>query len=117
MYFVIQKHRGEFTGEYGEYYGGHWIKINYPNKYDAGRGLTEGIIKSEQASAIDERWRKRAATLENTDLGGGIGFHGWIREWDNNGSRHLSWGCVVMHIYDISRLYEQIPVGAMVVIF
>lgn len=117
MYFVIQKHRGKFDGEYGGYYGGHWIKVNYPNKYDAERGLAQGIISNKQAAAVNLSWSKRAPTLQGTKLGGGIGFHGWIREWDNNSSRHLSWGCVVMHIYDISRLYDQIPAGAMVVIF
>ena len=117
MYFVIQKHRGKFEGDYGEYYGGYWIKINYPNKYDARRGITDRILTTEQASAINARWSKREPTLETTKLGGGIGFHGWIREWDNEGSRHLSWGCVVMHIYDISRLFDEIPPGAMVVIF
>lgn len=117
MYFVIQKHRGKFGGEYGEYYGGHWIKVNYPNEFDAERGITEKIISPQQAAMIKERWNERQPTLENTKLGGGIGFHGWIREWDNDGSRHLSWGCVVMHIYDIRRLYDEIATGAMVVIF
>jgi len=27
MYFVIQKHKGKFDGPFGEYYGGHWIKV------------------------------------------------------------------------------------------
>ena len=117
MYFVIEKHRGKFDGDYGAYYGGHWIKINYPNKYDADRGLNEKIIDSKQSESIKANWSKRGATLQNTKLGSGIGFHGWIREWENDGSRHLSWGCVVMHIYDISRLYDRIQPGAMVVIF
>ena len=116
MYFVIQKHRGKFEGEYAKYYGGHWIKINYPNKYDAASGRGRGVITSEQETRIRASWEKRAPTLENTRLGGGIGFHGWVKEWDNQGPRHLSWGCVVMHLYDISRLYDQIPEGAMVVI-
>ncbi len=55
--------------------------------------------------------------LEKTPLGGGIGFHGWAREWENTGPRHLSWGCVVLHLSDIGRFYEQVPEGAMVVIF
>jgi lipoprotein-anchoring transpeptidase ErfK/SrfK len=50
-------------------------------------------------------------------LGGGIGFHGWIREWKNDGPRHLSWGCVVMHLSDVGKLFEQVPEGTMVVIF
>ena len=117
MYFVTNKHRGQFDGEYGAYYGGHWIKINYPNKYDAERGLDEGKIDGDQAKQIVSNWRSRKLTLENTALGGGIGFHGWIKEWDNAGPRHLSWGCVVMHIRDITDLYDRIPENSMVVIF
>jgi murein DD-endopeptidase MepM/ murein hydrolase activator NlpD len=117
MYFVIRKHRGKFEGPYGEYYGGHWIKINYPNKFDAARGRAEGIVTEQEAAQIAESWRRRAPTLENTALGGGIGFHGWIEEWENDGPRHLSWGCVVMHLSDIRNHFDHIPEGAMVVIF
>jgi murein DD-endopeptidase MepM/ murein hydrolase activator NlpD len=117
MYFVIHKHRGRFDGAYGKYYGGHWIKFNYPNKYDAAWGRANNVITPEQETKIGLNWEKRAQTLESTGLGGGIGFHGWISEWENNGPRHLSWGCVVMHLYDIRRLYDRIPKGAMVVVF
>jgi hypothetical protein len=117
MYFVIQKHTGKFDGPYGDYYGGYWIKVNYPNAFDAARAKSEGLITDEQRSEIAQQWSKRAQTLESTRLGGGIGFHGWNREWDNSGPRHLSWGCVVMHLYDISKLYDRIPEGSMVVIF
>ena len=117
MYFIIQKHRGEFTGEYGAYYGGHWIKINYPNKYDAARGRAARLLTPAQESTITAAWEKRAPTLQTTQLGGGIGFHGWAREWEDDGPRHLSWGCVVLHLSDISNFYDQLPTGAMVVIF
>ena len=117
MYFVIQKHQGQFDGSYGAYYGGYWIKVNYPNAFDAARANSEKLISSQQQETISKQWRQRAPTLENTRLGGGIGFHGWIKEWSNDGPRHLSWGCVVMHIYDISKVYDQIPEGSMVVIF
>jgi hypothetical protein len=33
------------------------------------------------------------------------------------GDKHLSFGCVVMHLYDISKLYDEIDAGTMVVIF
>lgn len=117
MYFVIQKHRGQFDGPYAAYYGGHWIKINYPNEFDASRGRADGHINASQQASITTAWRKRALTPQNTRLGGGIGFHGWIKEWSNEGPRHLSWGCVVMHLNDISKLFDQIPEGTMVVIF
>lgn len=117
MYFVVEKYRGRFDQPYGEYYGGHWIKINYPNKYDADRGRAQSLISDQQAEAITLSWQQRRLTPQNTGLGGGIGFHGWNREWDNNGPRHLSWGCVVMHLSDIGKFYDQIPQGTMVVIF
>lgn len=117
MYFVTQKHQGSFEGPYGAYYGGYWIKLNYPNQFDGSRAQAEGLINRQQATTIGTRWQARQPTLENTKLGGGIGFHGWVKEWSNDGPRHLSWGCVVMHIYDISKFYDQIPEGTMVVIF
>ena len=117
MYFVIDKRRGKFDGPYGDYYGGHWIKLNYPNKYDAERGSLAGEITRRQAEQITIRWEKRDPTLENTRLGGGIGFHGWAREWSNDGPRRLSWGCVVFHLSDIGEVFNQISQGDMVVIF
>lgn len=117
MYFVVQKHRGQFDGQYAQYYGGHWIKINYPNTFDAERGIEQGVISSEQRDQIKSAWEKRQLTPQNTKLGGGIGFHGWNKEWKNDGPRHLSWGCVVMHLTDIGKLYDQLVEGTMIVIF
>ena len=117
MYFVVQKYRGKFSGVTGPFYGGHWIKINYPNYYDAQRGLTQGLISKSTAKQISKKWIDRKLTNQKTKLGGGIGFHGWAYEWDaKTDGRHLSWGCIVMHNRDIKKLYEEIPVGTMVVI-
>lgn len=117
MYFVTYKHRGEFSGKWAEFYGGHWIKINYPNVYDAKWGLDNKKITGQQKTAIDKHWSQRKNTSQNTRLGGGIGFHGWIEEWANDGDRYLSWGCVVMHNRDIKKMFSEIPLGTMVVIF
>lgn len=117
MYFVVQKHKGQFDGPYAAYYGGHWIKINYPNQYDADRGVARGIISETQRDQIRFSWQKRGLTLQNTKLGGGIGFHGWNKEWSNDGPRHLSWGCVVMHLKDLGNFYDRVSEGAMVIIF
>ena len=117
MYFVVQKYRGPFDGPYGEFYGGHWVKINYPNKFDAARGVSQGIISEKQRNEISIAWQSRALTKQDTKLGSGIGFHGWNKEWENDGPRHLSWGCVVMHLKDIGKLYEQLTEGTMVIIF
>lgn len=93
------------------------MKINYPNSYDAAWGRAEGIISEAEQKSIAERWRERKATPGETPLGGGIGLHGWIREWENDGPRHLSWGCIILHMYDIGKVYDQVPMGTMVVIF
>lgn len=118
MYFVVQKHRGRFSGPYEAYYGGHWIRVNYPNAYDAERGLAQGLIPREARDRIARAWEARQATDASTRLGSGIGFHGWAGDWslEDTGGR-LSWGCVVLHNPDISRLFDRVPEGAMVVLF
>jgi hypothetical protein len=118
MYHVVQKHRGTFTGAYSEYFGGHWLRLNYPNAYDADRGLAEGFITREVRDEIARAWAGRKATNGSTRLGSGIGFHGWASPWtlEDTGGR-LSWGCIVMHTPDITALYDRIPEGAMVVLF
>lgn len=116
MYFVTKKHRGRFGGRWAAYYGGHWIKVSYPNKYDAAWGRARGLVTAKQEAAIAKAWEARALPPQNTTLGGGIGFHGWIEEWDDE-QPHLSWGCMVLHLRDVSRVYDRIPTGAMVVLF
>jgi hypothetical protein len=117
QYFVVAKSRGPFPGAYGGYYGGHWIKVNYPNGYDADWGRRQGIVGRNAASRIAQAWSQRRPTAQDTALGGGIGLHGWLDDWDLEGSRRLSWGCVVMRNADIRQLFDRVPLGAMVVIF
>ena len=112
MYFVTGKSTGPFTGPYAAYYGGHFIKLNYPNPYDAERGAS-----ADQRRAIQTAWSKCALTPQNTRLGGGIGFHGWAEEWPDTNTMRGSWGCVTFHNRDIAKAYALIPVGTMVVIF
>jgi hypothetical protein len=115
-YFIIDKQRGSFGGRWGEYYGGFWIKMNYPGPDDAARGLERGWIDEAMAARIREAWRARKLTPQNTRLGGGVGFHGWAGEWDGSGGAHLSFGCVVLHNADMEALFDRIQVGAMVVL-
>lgn len=116
-YFVVAKSRGPFAGPYAGYYGGHWIKLNYPNADDAVWGRTEGLLTADTAARITDAWQLRRPTAQDTPLGGGIGFHGWADDWDLDGPRRLSWGCVVMRNEDIARLFDRVPIGAAVVIF
>ena len=116
MYFVVDRYRGELGGAYGPWYGGHWLKINYPNRHDAEWGLGEGLVTATQAEGIAAAWDRRELTDQSTELGSGIGFHGWVEEWepDTHGTL-LSWGCVVLHMRDVSRVYDRIPEGTMVI--
>jgi lipoprotein-anchoring transpeptidase ErfK/SrfK len=116
MYYVTEKSRGPFPGRWGGFYGGHWIKLDYPNAFDAAWGRASGLLTAPQERRIAESWARRKPTWEGSPLGGGIGFHGWIGGWDLAGPRRLSWGCVVMRNADIAALFDRIPVGTMVVI-
>ncbi|MDF1561567.1 MAG: peptidoglycan DD-metalloendopeptidase family protein [Deltaproteobacteria bacterium] len=117
VYHVVSKARQDFGGAYGAYYGGHWIKVNYPGAHDAAWGLEQGLIDEARARKIREDWQARRLTDQKTELGSGIGFHGWKGEWEGEGGAHLSWGCVVMHNADIARLYDWFAKGTMVVLF
>ncbi|NMO23402.1 L,D-transpeptidase, partial [Pyxidicoccus fallax] len=118
MYFVTQKLRGDIPGPYSAFYGGHWIRVNYPNPWDADRGVASGFIDAKTRERIARDWVARKNTNASTRLGSGIGLHGWAGEWTlaESGGR-LSWGCVVMHTPDITSLYDRIPEGTMVVLF
>jgi hypothetical protein len=118
LYFIVDKQKGSFGGEWAAFYGGFWIKMNYPGPADAAWGLERGLIDEETADAIATAWSNRKLTPQNTPLGSGIGFHGWASEWDGGGNgAHLSFGCVVMHTADIETFFEDVPIGTMVIIF
>ena len=120
IYFVVDKQKGKFDGPGAEYFGGYWIKINYPGAADAAWGLGGGVIDAATAATISAAWSERKLTPQTTPLGSGIGFHGWAQEW-TSGKAHrgarLSFGCVVMHGPDIATWFEEVGIGTMVVIF
>jgi murein DD-endopeptidase MepM/ murein hydrolase activator NlpD len=119
IYFVVDKQKGSFGGEWGEYFGGYWIKVNYPGPADAAWGLENGVVDEATAAAIGAAWSERKLTPQTTPLGSGIGFHGWASDWQSEGKRgaHLSFGCVVLHNRDMATWFDEVPVGTMVVIF
>lgn len=116
VYFVVDHTTGPFSGDFAEYFGGAWVKVNYPNAFDAERGVDAGLISRAQAEDIGARWKRREAVPQKTQLGGGIGFHGWNAPWDGDGGYGLSWGCVVLHPEEVRGFYEVVPLGTMVVL-
>lgn len=117
MYFVVDRYKGKFSGAYADYYAGHWVKLSYPNAFDADRGVDAGLITAEQRTGIATAWAARAATPSNTRLGSGIGFHGWASSWDGDAGYGLSWGCIVLHPEELPDFYRRVPLGAMVVLW
>jgi lipoprotein-anchoring transpeptidase ErfK/SrfK len=118
MYHVTSKSRGPFTGPSAAYFGGFFMKLNYPNRFDAAAGRASGLVTEAQAAEIDAQWRGRALTTQRTLLGGGIGLHGWAYPWTSERDGHqLSWGCIVLHADDMVWLFERLDVGATVVLF
>ena len=117
VYFVADKSRGPFGGPAADVFGGYWMRINYPNGFDAARAVAEGQLTPEAARSITRAWRARRETDKHTALGGGIGLHGWAWEWDDDASRAMSWGCVVMHLRDADTIYGALDSGAMVLLF
>lgn len=116
-YFVVSKSTGPFSGDFAAFYGGIWLKVNYPGPADAARGLDAGVLTPAQAAEIATAWEKRQPTLQGTKLGGGIGFHAWNAEWDGaDGGYLLSWGCLVVHPRDAKDFYRRVPIGAAVVL-
>lgn len=117
LYFVVERSTGPFAGAFAGYFGKAWVKVNYPNAFDAARGVDAGLITATQAQQISSRWLRRALTPQGTKLGGGIGFHGWIDPWDGaDGGFALSWGCVVMHPEEMKGFHDVVPIGAPVVL-
>ena len=100
--------RGPFGGKYGAYLGAAWFRISYPNNYDAINGYNAKAITEQQRNAIIKANNQGLKPLSNTKLGGGIGIHGWAGDWNKNGSRNLTWGCISMHKADLNHLYELI---------
>jgi hypothetical protein len=118
IYFIVDKQKGPFGGDGSEFFGGYWIKLNYPGPADAAWGLENAVVDQAAATAIASAWGERKLTPQNTPLGSGIGFHGWASEWKGGRSgARLSYGCVVLHPRDIASWFEEVPLGTMVVIF
>jgi len=108
-YHIIQKAVGPFPGKYGAYLGRRWMRVSYPNIKDAKSGLKRKVITKKQYNQIVTATKKKKMSLKNTALGGGIGIHGWADYgWRNDENRDLTWGCIVMHNYDIEEFYREI---------
>jgi murein DD-endopeptidase MepM/ murein hydrolase activator NlpD len=114
-YRIIQKSRGPFSGPVAKYFGPAWMRLNYPNNYDAERGVISGLISKEEYNSIVKPNNSGREPNKNTALGGGIGIHGWNGSWPLN-FRDLTWGCVSMRNDDLDEWYSKFPEGTLIII-
>ncbi|MFL5728959.1 MAG: peptidoglycan DD-metalloendopeptidase family protein [Cytophagaceae bacterium] len=109
MYRICEKTKGPFDASVNwanEYLGVRWLRISYPNQYDAEYGLKQKLIGQSEYDKILAAERKRTIPPQGTALGGGIGIHGWKSDWSNEGSRALTWGCVSMHNKELIGFFD-----------
>lgn len=116
-YKIIQKSRGPFAGDYSQYLGVAWMRINYPNNADAINGFNKKRITEAQKNAIIKANNSGKEPPKNTKLGGGIGIHGWWGEWPGDDQQNLTWGCISVQNPELDDLYRRVNLGTRIVIF
>lgn len=116
-YTIIQKSTGPFPGAMGPWFGSAWMRLNYPNAYDARAGLAAGKISQSECNRIEAAIRAGKEPTKATKLGGGIGIHGWSGEWTPmKGYQDLTWGCISINNEPLLEFYEAAPLGTVVLI-
>lgn len=116
QYRIIEKSIGPFGGAYGAFLGSRWMRLNYPNNWDAEAGFRKGIITKSQLSQIKQANAQQKEPLKTTELGGGIGIHGWNGAWPGRDKQNLTWGCISLEKEELEALYEKVKPGTKVLI-
>jgi hypothetical protein len=85
--------------------------ISYPDKADAVRGLSAGLITQAQKTAIDQAQDGCTEPPQSTNLGGYLEVHG------NGGKVDWTLGCVAVEDHEMDVLWGTIGVRDTVVIY
>jgi murein L,D-transpeptidase YafK len=99
-----------------KYMGSRWMRLSYPNKEDAARGLRDGLIGDSEARKIEEAIEAKKIPDQTTALGSGIGIHGG---WPSSfGLTVNNWtgGCIGLFNADAEEIYDVVSVGTEVLI-
>lgn len=115
-YRIIQKSRGPFSGDYSQFLGVAWMRINYPNNFDAEAAAKKGTITAAQKKSITDANNAGKEPLKTTNLGGGIGIHGWAGDWTDDGKQNLTWGCISVRNGDLTKLYDLVGLQTKLII-
>ena len=108
-YRLIQKSSGPFSGSYADFFGVAWMRISYPNSFDAEMGFQNSLISKTERDKIIDYTNRGKEPPKTTNLGGGIGIHGWSGTWDASGSRGITWGCISINNVDLDQFYDEVP--------
>jgi len=115
LYRIIQKTKGPISGNMGPWFGAAWMRLSYPNPWDIDAGVSKGWISSSKAKEMKKAWHAGKEPDKRTQLGGGIGIHGWNGDWTANGFQNLTWGCISMHNSDLASLFEKLSMQTLVI--
>lgn len=92
-------------------YGARSLRLSYPNREDARRGLAAGLINRSQYRRIVAAIDAGVTPPQNTALGGSIRIHG------GGSARHWTLGCLALDDRDVIRLFRLVRVGTRVEIY
>lgn len=95
------------------YLGSRWMRLSYPNREDANRGLNAGIINRSVYNQIVTAIAQNKTPPQRTALGGGIGIHGGdVPSFGND----WTFGCVGLTNRDVEDFYDYVRIGTPVTI-
>lgn len=114
-YYICEKQKGPFYGNFAEYLGPRILRISYPNTFDANAGFNKGLLSQAERDRIKAAIKKRSIPPKNTKLGGGIVIHGWKGDWTSNGRQNLTWGCISMHNHDLESFYDLVNLNTKII--
>lgn len=117
-YHILSKAKGPFEGEeWHKFLGNAWIRLDYPNSYDARLAFAEKRITKTVMDSIIAAHQRKIMPPQKTALGGGIGIHGWAAGgWDPAANRALTWGCLSLNHDDLLEVYAEASNGTPVII-
>lgn len=95
------------------YLGSRWMRLSYPNKEDADRGLRFGLINQWTRDEIVAAFSAGKTPPQRTALGGGIGIHGGDKPGFGS---NWTWGCIGLTDPDIEDFYNYVGIGTPVII-
>lgn len=115
-YYICEKQKGPFYGNYAEFLGSRILRISYPNIYDAHAGFSKGLINQTERDKIIAAIHSGSIPPKNTKLGGGIVIHGWKGDWTPGKNQNLTWGCISMHNKELEAFYDTVSILTPIII-